>query len=264
MPEIIGHDHILRVLEGGLPRVSIFRGPYSVGKRTTAMHVAEQMDLSAADYLYVRHLDADRARSVRRFIMNTPQGERRLAVVSLANASEVAQNILLAALESIPETSHIILIDDGDAALETVLSRGNVFLFQLLSAASVKKILMGRNFGEASAEQLAYISQGHVSDALRYASANDTKIAVLGAVRCLRDRDAKGLSSFAGRWSEDHTVLLTKLCHETLTGRSVLFEKEHAEALGKRTAMKILSVTRQDVRPRLVIHAQLMGVLRGE
>lgn len=266
MDRPIGHESVLDLLEAHNPQVIILEGEESVGKWTTAMwlkdRVADRMKLG--DYLEAKHLDIKVARQIRNHLIHRPYGILRLAVVYLAPYSTVGQMALLKTLEELPGSARVIFVAPTGAVLPTLASRGSTFYFLPLSKANVEEILLARNFNPSMAEQLARLSGGHVGNALRYASANGLKVLVLGAMRSLMTRDAKALDTFASRWSDDHTDLLIRLCQETLSRRFVIFTEDDGDALGKRTALQILRRIHTDVRPQLVIHAQLMSVLRGE
>lgn len=264
MSEIIGHDRIIERLKSGIPPVSIFRGEKSVGKWSTAMWVRERLNVSGGDFLAFRSLTMERARDAVRFLRAAPHGTQRLLVAYLGGSTWSTQAALLLILEKLPPTSLVILVTPPDTLSPALQSRGEIFDFSLLSEESVQQILMSRNFGEGSAAHLASLSGGRVETALRATESNETKIGVIGAVRALLSRDAKSLDSFANRWSEEHTTLLDSMCREAITGRPYLFTQEEIEALGRKLALKILTATRPEVRPRLVVHSQLMTVLRGE
>lgn len=264
MSEVIGHDRIIERLNRGVPSVSIFRGEKSVGKWTTALWVRDQLGISDGDFLALRFLNMENVRDATRFVKQAPFGKNRLLVVYLGGASWNIQGALLTTLEKLPETSMVILVTPLDTLSPPLRSRGEMFDFSLLREEHVKRILMRRNFNEGTATHLAGLSGGHVDAALRFADSNETKIAVLSAVRSMLSRDAKTLDSFASRWSEEHTVLLDAMCREAIIGRAHTFTTEEIEALGRKLALKILTAIRTDVRPRLVVHSQLMTVLKGE
>lgn len=265
MSDPIGHDAILRTLKTAMPRFSIFEGEQSVGKWTTALWVRDRLRVPDIDYLEVKHLDMESAHGLTRFLTSAPFYAARLAVILLTGTTgAAAQNVLLATLEDLPASSLVIIVTSPDAIIPALRSRGTVFQFRTLRQEDVKQILMARHFGEATANHLASLSGGHVTTALRFANSNETKVTVIGCVRALRNRDAKALDTFSTRWTDEHTSLLTTMCTEAITGRVRIFEKDDTDTMGKRLAMKILATLRPTVRPRLVVHAQLMSVLRGE
>ncbi|WNN95039.1 ASCE ATPase [Microbacterium phage Magritte] len=265
MSEVIGHDKIIaRLTNVGIPHVAIFRGEKSVGKWTTALWVKDRMEIQDGDFLALKFLSMDGVRNALQFVKRAPHGKFRLLVAYLGGSTWSTQSAFLVALEKLPPTTRVILITPPDTMSPPLQSRGEIFDFSLLSAESVQQILMSRNFGESTAMHLASLSGGRVEIALRAMESNETKIGVIGAVRALLSRDAKTLDSFATRWSEEHTILLDTMCREAITGRPYLFTQEEIDALGRKLALKILTATRPEVRPRLVVHSQLMTVLRGE
>ncbi len=264
MSEILGHEKIIARLETGIPPVSIFRGEKSVGKWTTALWVRDRLGVVDGDFLALKFVNMENLREAVKFLKRAPHGKQRLLVAYLGGSSWSTQGSLLSILENLPPTSLVILVTPPDTLSAPLQSRGEMFDFGLLTTATVAQILMGRNFGEAAAEHLASLSGGHVDAALRFADVNETKISVLGAVRALLLRDAKTLDTFASRWSDEHTTLLDVMCREAISGRPYVFTAEETEALGRKLALKILTTVRTDVRARLVVHSQLMTVLRGE
>lgn len=264
MPEIVGHEQVIARLLGGIPPVSIFRGERSVGKWTTALWVKERLGVEHGDFLELTYLHMEGVREAIKFLKRAPHGKQRLLVAYVGGSGWSVQAGLLLALENLPPTSLVILVAPPDTLSPPLQSRGEIFDFSLLSNDEVKQILMRRNFGESSAEHLASLAGGHVSNALRFTETNETKISVIGAVRALLLRDARTLDMFAGRWSDEHTSMLTAFCYEAMTRRHVLFTEEETDALGRKLAMKILGALRTEVRPRLVVHSQLMTVLKGE
>lgn len=264
MPEIIGHDKVIARLRQGIPPVSIFLGEKSVGKWTTALWVRDRLAPVDGDIMELRHLDMAGAVEAVKFLHRTPFGKQRLLIAYLGGSPWTTQASLLIALENLPPTSLAILVAPHDVLSPAMLSRGEIFEFNLLSPDEVAQVLMSRNFGEAAARNLAEMSGGRVGTALRLIDANETKISVLGAVKALRLRDAKTLDTFAGRWSDEHTQMLAVLCREAISNRPQVFLTEELELLNRKLALRILTSLRHDVRPRLVIHSQLMTVLKGE
>jgi len=264
MSEVIGHDRIIERLRNGVPQVSLFQGERSVGKWTTALWLRDHLGILPGDLLELRHLNMDAVREAVRFLKRAPFGERRMLIAYLGGVTWQTQTGFLQVLEMLPPTSVVVFVAPPDVVSPALLSRTEVFDFSLLRPEDVKQILMGRNFKESTAEHLAELSGGRVTNAIRLMQSNEIKITVLGAVRSLLLRDAKSLDTFAGRWSDEHTELLATMCRETISGRHVLFTDEETEALGRKLALKILTNIRTEVRPRLVVHSQLMTVLKGE
>lgn len=250
----------MRRLRNGLPPVSIFVGPPSVGKWTIARWaLTYQQRLDEDQILEVRSLNLDSARQITYALTRTGL---RAAIVFMDGASQAAQNALLKTLEELPSGRRVILVGT-ELPIGTIVSRGEIFSFSLLRIAEVEKILLDRRFNETNAQRLAALSGGMVRIALRHAESHEIKVQVLAVVQAIQGRDAKTLDGFATRWSEEHSILLAKLCTEVLTGRWAVFEQAEAEGLRRTLAMKILTALNNSIRPRLTVHSTLMDVLRG-
>lgn len=247
-----------------LPRVSLFHGPHSVGKWTTAEWVRFKLGVSDSDILRVKRLLVADASLVSRFAATAPtRGTHRLVILNLDLASRASMNHLLKTLEESPETTYFILISTGSVS-ETILSRVTVFPFHLLTDASVATILTEKKkFKEIQAESLAYRAGGQVRRALAITEAAEAKPLIMQVLKAFREKDLVALEKAADGWTDRHTEFLSQWSHEAMTGRWKYFQEEEAEISGPRIPMTILAALRQDVRPRLVVRASLMSALRG-
>lgn len=212
--------------------------------------------------LRVRLLTSDDARSVVRFALASPLGVRRLAIIRLDQATPAALHVLLKTLEELPPTTHIILIAT-EMPLETIVSRAEMFRFSLLTEEQVEDVLLQRKFKPTEARRWASLSGGQVRKALDLVEDLDAKITVLSAVRAIRERDANGLDNLATKWTDQHSDLLGALCREAITGRWRIFSDAEVEGMGKKLPLSILYALRPEIRPRLVVRASLMSVLKG-
>ena len=86
---------------------------------------------------------------------------------------------------------------------------------------------------------------------------------VLSAYRAIRERDEDALDQIALNWKDSHTSLLSTLCHEMITNRWRVFDSAEPEIVNKTLALRILRSLAQDVRPRLVVRSNVIGVLRN-
>jgi replication-associated recombination protein RarA len=257
--EIIGHQHVRDRLRAEVPPVSFFVGPRSVGKWTTAEWVAEDL-LKADNILRVKHLNVDTAR----YVVKALESRGKLAVIIfMGGASKEGQTALLPVLESLGPDAHVIMIADDLMEHVALMSRATIFGFLLLRTAEVEEILKQRGFNDVNAARLAALSGGSVHTALRYHQNRDIKLTVLAVVNCLINRNAKALEMFVGRWSEEHTMALTHMCQEVVSGRFRAFEEAEVGGMERSLALRILTALAKDVRPRLVIHSQLMDIVRG-
>src|SRR3954471_1164697 len=216
---IAGHRPVLDLLSRAivrqtLPPSLVFAGPGGVGKRTTAVALAQALNCERelngdacgtcgpctriargvhADILIIEPGDAGSIKvdQVREAIDRTAyrpfEGRRRVVMIDQADAlvSE-AQNALLKTLEEPPAASMFVLITARpDVLLPTVRSRCQRLRFGPLSAADVAGVLVrdhGFDAGEARAAAAA--SDGSVGRALAE-GADDAMAAREAAARLL-------------------------------------------------------------------------------
>lgn len=259
---VVGHEQIRQRLTGRLPSAALFLGPASVGKWTLAEHLRAEHKILAGDVLRVRQLTAEAARTVVRFCHSAPMGKRRLALIRLDGADPRQLHMLLKTLEEAPASTHIILLAQ-ELPLETISSRTEIHSFSLLSDAQVEDVLLQRKFKPGDAKRWAALAGGQVRNALDLSDGLDAKVTVLAAIRAIRERDANALDNLAGKWGDQHSLLLGSLCREAVTGRWRIFDPAEVEGMGRRLPLSILFALRADIRPRLVVRSSLMAILKG-
>lgn len=262
---ISGHDKIVSQIEAhGLPPVSLFLGPKSVGKRRLANQLAREMTDSSQDILRINRLTAELARTVSTFARTSPQGSKhRVVVADIDRASENNLNMLLKSLEDIAGQTRVILLASAPP-IETVLSRAeSVFRFGLLTDAEVQQALIYRKVSKTEAEIRAAEAGGQLNAVFEHEDRVKLKSLVLIVVRCFREHDNVSLEALGSRWTDEHTAMLVKLAHEATTKRWRLFDEAEADGIPGRVWVAILKALKTDVRPRLVVHAQLAAVLRS-
>lgn len=262
---IAGHEAVQeRIARDGLPPVALFLGPESVGRRRLANALAKDLADDPRDVLRINRLTADLARSVDRFIHTAPAGSgKRVAIVNVQGAPKNNLNILLKALEDVFTFVHVILLASSEPP-ETILSRvEGTYHFSLLPEADVEKALILRGYGKTEATIRAAESGGQLDTVLHRDEKTALKPLVLIVVRCFREHDHASLEGLATRWTDEHTKLLVKLAHEATTKRWRFFDEAEAGGIPGRVWIAILRALKTDVRPRLVIHAQLATVLRS-
>ena len=228
--EITGHAPVLQLLaravEGGvLPASLIFSGPEGVGKRTTALALAQAMncerpvrfgegpgvtacgDCSAcrriargvhADVLLIEPGDTgaikvDQVRdAIERAAYRPFEGRRRVVIVDTADALlPEAQNALLKTLEEPPSASVFVLVTSRpDVLLPTVRSRCHRLRFGPLPEADVADVLIRRyHVAGAEAHAAAAASDGSVGAALE-GRGDDTVAAREAAANALQQAAA--------------------------------------------------------------------------
>lgn len=224
---IVGHRPLVALLarsveRQSLPPTLLFTGPEGVGKRLTAIALAQALNCEHpheghacgqcracqriargvhADVLIVEPGDSgsikvDQVRdAIERSAYRPFEGRRRVVIVDPADAllSE-AQNALLKTLEEPPAGSVFVLITAmPDVLLPTVLSRSHRLRFGALSAAEVADVLMrDHEYSAADAHAAASAAGGSVGRALEEnteeaAEARDTAARVLHASSGSRD-----------------------------------------------------------------------------
>jgi DNA polymerase III subunit delta' len=214
--DIVGHRRLISLLSRAsaqqtLPPALLFAGPYGIGKRRTALAVAQALNCprAAASSMSGTHLELDACgmcpscrrieRGIHPDIILLEPGEtgtirvddvrgivtaagyrpfearRRVAIVDEADAMlGSAQNALLKTLEEPPSASVFILVSSmPDALLPTVLSRCSRLRFGPLTAAEVTEALMkSHGYSEPDARAAAIEAQGSVGRALEMESAD--------------------------------------------------------------------------------------------
>ena len=213
--EIIGHRRLVTLLSRAIaqdtvPQSLLFAGPRGVGKRRTAVAVAETINCQAAletpslprdacgecascrrigrgvhpDVLIVEpgDLGSIKIEQVRDVVDRAGyrpfEGRRRVVIIDDADALvDAAQNALLKTLEEPPQASIFILVSAmPDALLPTVLSRCQRLRFGELSAAEITEALMrDHRHDEANARAAAVEADGSIGRALSALSADVTE-----------------------------------------------------------------------------------------
>lgn len=213
--EIVGHRRLVTLLsraiaQGTLPPSLLFAGQRGVGKRRTAVAVAEAINCEMPvegpalprdacgacascrrigrgvhpDVLTLEpgELGSIKIEKVRDVVVRAGyrpfEGRRRVVMIDDADAmTPDAQDALLKTLEEPPPSSVLILISAmPDALLPTVLSRCQRLRFGELSAAEVAEALMrDHEYEEADARAAAVDADGSIGRALSALSTDVTE-----------------------------------------------------------------------------------------
>jgi DNA polymerase-3 subunit delta' len=225
--EVAGHRHLLELLagateRGSLPPSLIFAGPDGIGKRRTAVALAQLLNCRTleavegigldacgvcpactriargvhADVLMIEPGDTgaikvDQVRdAIERSAYRPFEGRRRVVIVDNADAVLVeAQNALLKTLEEPPSASTFILVTSRpDVLLPTVTSRCQRLRFGRLPAADVAGVLIRQHaYSAAEAHAAASVADGSVGAALEggsedFAEAREAAVGLLQGV----------------------------------------------------------------------------------
>lgn len=200
---IVGHDWAVRQLQLAVqrdeaPHAILFSGPESVGKMTLARTVAAAMLCSDPDgrrpcgaclacrklasgnhpdFLLVEpedkagSLKVEQIRDLERFLALTPhESPRKIVLIQAFEKATIgAANALLKTLEEPPPYAHLLLLaEDADLLLPTIVSRSRQIHLRPLSTQSVAQALVERwHVSDSIAECLARISGGRIGWAIK-------------------------------------------------------------------------------------------------
>jgi DNA polymerase-3 subunit delta' len=208
--DVVGHVRLIDLLSrsvagGTLPPSLLFAGPVGIGKRLTALAVAQALNCTNTikgsglqaqgsvdacgvcaacsriargvhpDVLFVSPGDSgaikiDQVRDIVDRAQYRPfEGRRRVVIVDEADALVApAQNALLKTLEEpTPSSVFILVTSRPDMLLPTVLSRCPQLRFRPLSAADLATALMARGHSETEARAVAATADGSLGQALQ-------------------------------------------------------------------------------------------------
>ncbi len=203
---IVGHEWAVRQLQTAIehdevPHALLISGPDNVGKMTLARLVAGallckgQADerpcgvcLACRKLASGNHPDLmlvepeeedgalkiDQIRAVERFLALTPnESPRKIALIAAFERATIgAANALLKTLEEPPAYAHLILLaQDADGLLPTIVSRSQQIVLRPLATATVEQALREQwNVPAEQATRLARISGGRIGWAIRAAT----------------------------------------------------------------------------------------------
>ena len=204
--DVLGHNRLIALLKrsvagASLPPSLLFAGPRGVGKRKTALGLAQALNcVSPRDgdacgsctactriargvhpdvvVLEPEESGAIKIEAVRDIVDRAAyrpfEGRRRVVIVDDADALvPQAQNALLKTLEEPPPSSVFILVTARpDVLLPTVRSRCPLLRFRPLSPGDIAAALIARGAGESEAHAVAATANGSLGEALE-AAGND-------------------------------------------------------------------------------------------
>ena len=160
-----GHDKVVESLRAHLPQVSLFVGPYSVGRWTAAEHLRWRYNIDSDDVLRVHQLTVESADTIQEFDLTAPASSSfKLVIIDLYKSSKEAQLLLYSLVKELHYARVIVIAQQSElrSAFEVVAVRYN---FKLLSSAAVTEVLIDRlGFGKDKAKDLAARSRRSTGD----------------------------------------------------------------------------------------------------
>ena len=190
---IVGHEKVKQLLRGStesghISHAYIFEGPSGVGRLTTAKAFAEEIVGCSGSFNAENHPDiivvtnelynsskkqanvlVDTIRSMKADVYIKPyMSERKVYIIPNADSMlSPAQNSLLKVFEEPPEYCTIILIaQNSNSLLETILSRASLIRFLPLEAKEVEKYLTEKKgIDESLAKSISAMSGGSIGEA---------------------------------------------------------------------------------------------------
>ena len=259
---LVGHEWAVRQLQAAVehdevPHALLISGPDNVGKMTLARLVAGALlckgqagerpcggclacrKLASGnhpDFMPVEPeeeggaLKIDQIRAVERFLALTPnESSRKIALIGAFERATIgAANALLKTLEEPPAYAHLILLaQDADVLLPTIVSRSQQIVLRPLAPATVEQALREQwNVPAEQAAHLARISGGRMGWAIRAATEATYHQRMEAALALLLDvlhQDLPARFEAAQTLARDTSVNVTETLEYWLTGwRDVL------------------------------------------
>lgn len=261
---IVGHPYIVAQLERGLPRVSLFHGPKSVGKWTTAEHFRRKLGYSPSDVFVAYKLSIETARELKLFAASAPVGEGKLAILGLTGSSEASQHAILKVLEESPADTKFILVAET-LPLKPIVSRAQMFNFNRLSVDEIAEILQKKKgFRSDGAKRAASSASGTVASALRTEEVLDTKSKVLELMEAMKEKDLAKVEHLGSTWDQNAQAMLLTACRQVVTKKGGVFTDKELEDYDTSLALRVLRSSGSNIRPRLMVRALLLNEIKGK
>jgi DNA polymerase-3 subunit delta' len=151
----------------GLWRSFLLENPYRV--------LPEWLDFISAENKQ-GNISVEEARGIlRKLSVKSYEGEYKILLIwkaDIMNAS--SSNAILKILEEPPEKTLFLLVSDqSDKLLTTIISRTQRITVPAFSDAEVRTYLRTRNVSDAAASQIAYLCDGNLSEAIKLVQDNE-------------------------------------------------------------------------------------------
>lgn len=261
-----GHDELRASLKrSGLPQVSMFAGPWSVGKHTLARSELRRAGINAAETLDTKErLSVEVACQTKQFLQTRPLGTRKGCIVHTDSANEQALNTLLKILEEPPKYATIIIVTSKPTLL-TIASRAEKIQFGFLTTEEVASVLRDK-FGLSNelATRAAKASRGQIKRAIEMTDIDSLKAPVVSLAKAMSDGDEELLARIASTWTQQNTRMLKTLLHEILFTEPNVFSSTERFNLRRNTPglAKAYKALGSKARPRIAVKVAAGHVMR--
>ena len=180
--DVIGQDHIVKVIKGALDLGNIshaylFAGPRGIGKTSVARIIAKDLDVSPSD---LHEIDAasnrgiDDVREIKTSVSSVPfESKYKIYIIDEAHMlTKEAWNAFLKTLEEPPEyVIFILATTEMEKIPETILSRCQIYQFKRPSQKILRELVAniskkeGFTIDASSAELIALLADASFRDA---------------------------------------------------------------------------------------------------
>jgi DNA polymerase III delta prime subunit len=260
---LVGHEGVTRALSSQLPPVSIIKGPQSVGKRMIAAHAAMSNNIARTDFTEVSRLTVGEANRVKDFMRTEPSSNLKFALIDLDQATDLAVQKLLKALEEPPKYARFSLISSKKIP-STLLTRGHKYTVGLLNPTDLFEILIAKGVPELDAVKVSKL--GRVDLALEAYSDVATKAVALNVLQAVETSDYVFFTQTYKAVDDKAANMIIALLEESAAQNWKLFNPEYLGAFAnKNVALTILAAWSNlaNARPKLAVRAALESVMRG-
>lgn len=258
---MIGHATARTYLEHSLPTASLLYGPASIGKWTLALHLADHHRVHVMDRWLVEHgLTIETVRLITHFAARAPQGDFKLIIARVDDASRAALNAMLKSLEEPPPRVKFLLTA-ADRPASTVLSRCMPFELGELSRDELTAVYQQQGYSAGRARKAADYAKGSVRRGYSAETISNHRSVVVTMIKALMLGDHETFAASFVAWDAHHSELLTTFMTECLTQHWTAFTE--ADTGGLHTdRRKLWHMTAnlmrvRAARPRLGVRAAL-------
>jgi len=143
------------------------------------------------------NISADEARNIiRNLSLKSYESEYKIHIIWLAEALGKEGNILLKLLEEPPENTILILISENqDAILPTIISRCQILKVNMLSDDEIEVALIKKGITKSKAQQVAFLANGNLMHAYQISEKeiDDITYTLISWMKCTTSFDVNAI-----------------------------------------------------------------------